>query len=180
MAETETAIFSIQINGTKEEVWRELTRTDKPQDAMYHTVLHTTGLQPGAEYQMRTPDGRYVNTIGEIVEYDPPHRLKQTVRFVRYDDPPVTATFDITDHPDGGVELRLTLEDLPTGTKSARGWQGSGGGAFVCKTIKQVVEDGQASRSTRLMYKFFDVFAPVVAPLATPKRTRVEHWPMSD
>lgn len=92
MGDTETAVFSIRIDGTKEAVWRELTQTDKPQDAMFHTVLHSTGLQPGASYQMRTPDGRYVNTIGEILEYDPPNRLKQTVRFVRYDDPPVTAT----------------------------------------------------------------------------------------
>ncbi len=33
--------------------------------------------------------------------------------------------------------------------------------------------------STRVMYKFFDVLAPVIAPIATPKRTRVEHWPMN-
>lgn len=64
------------------------------------------------------------------------------------------------------------------GTKSAKGWKGSGGGEFVCKTIKEIVEDGQTSRSTRLMYRFFDVFGPLIAPLSTPKRTRVENWPM--
>gem|GEM_PF-5365229 len=58
-------------------------------------------------------------------------------------------------------------------------WKGSGGGAWTVKTIKQIVEDGQASASTRIMYKFFDVFSPVISPLATPKRTRVEHWPMN-
>ncbi len=180
MAETETAVFSIQIDATKEAVWREITRTDKPQDAMYHTVLHSTGLKPGATYQMRTPSGKYVNTIGEIIEYDPPNRLRQTVRFVRYDDPPVTVTYDIADLPEGGVELTLTVEDLPIGTKSGDGWTGSGGGRWICMTIKQIVEEGQASVSTRMMYKFFDVFAPVLAPLATPKRTRVEHWPLGD
>lgn len=177
---TETAVFSVRIDGTKEDVWRELTRTDRPQDAMFHTLLHTTGLEPGASYQMRTPNGRHVNAVGEIIEYEPPSRLKQTVRFVSTDDPVVTVTYEISDHPDGGVELCLTVEDLPVGSKVAKTWKGSGGGAFITATLKQIVEEGQASRSTRLMYKFFDVFAPVIAPIVTPKRTRVEHWPMGD
>jgi len=141
--------------------------------------LHSTGLKPGASYQMRTPNGKYVFTIGEIVEYDPPNRLKQTVRFVRYDDPPVTVTYDVADAPQGGVDLTLTIEDLPTDTKTTDTWTGSGGGAWTLKTIKQIVENGQASTSSRIMYKFFDVFAPVIAPLSTPKRTRVENWPMN-
>lgn len=180
MAETETAVFSTHIDATKEAVWAEITRTDQPQDAMYHTVLHTTGLRPGAQYQMRTPDGRYVNAIGELLEYDPPTRLKQTVRFVRYDDPPVTVTYDIEDAPEGGVDLTITVEDIPVGTKTGNGWKGSGGIDWVGMTLKNVVEDGQAPLSTRVMYKFFDVFAPVIAPLATPKQTKVEHWPMND
>jgi len=52
--------------------------------------------------------------------------------------------------------------------------------AATVKTLKQIVEDGQASTSTRTMYKFFDVFSPVISPLSTPKRTSVEHWPMND
>lgn len=178
MTETETQVFTVHIDATKEAVWHELTRTDKPHDAMFHTVLHTTGLQTGASYQMRTPDGRYVNAIGEILGYDPPHRLKQTIRFVRYDDPPVTATYDITDAPQGGVDLTLTIEDIPTGTKTCESWKGSGGGQFVVATVKEIVEAGEAKFSTRAMYKFFDVFAPVIAPLATPKRTKVENWPI--
>ena len=180
MARTETAVFSTHINASKEAVWQEITKTDGPQDAMFHTVLHTTGLKPGASYQMRTPDGRYVNAIGEILEYEPPTRLKQTVQFVRYDDPKVTVTYDIADAPQGGVDLTITVEDIPVGTKSGDSWTGSGGGDWICTTIKQIVEDGQASTSTRLMYRFFDVFAPVIAPIATPKRTKVENWPMSD
>jgi uncharacterized protein YndB with AHSA1/START domain len=180
MTDTETAVFSVHIDATKETVWQEITRTDKPQDAMFHTVLHTTGLKPGASYQMRTPSGKYVNAIGEILEYDPPSRLRQTVRFVRYDDPPVTVTYDPADAAQGGVDLTLTVEDLPTGTKSGESWKGSGGGDWICKTIKQIVEDGKASFSTRVMYGFFDGFARLLAPVATPKRTRVEHWPMED
>lgn len=180
MSETETAVFSIHINATKEAVWQEITRTDGPQDAMFHTVLHSTGLKPGASYQMRTPNGRYVNAIGEILEYDPPVRLKQTVRFVKDDEPEVTVTYDIVDEASGGVNLTMTIEDLPTGSKTAKGWTGSGGGDWICKTLKQIVEEGQASPSTRAMYWWFDTFSPVIAPIFTPKKTRVEHWPLED
>ena len=180
MAETETAVFSTHINASKEAVWAEITRTDKPHDAFFHTVLHTTGLKPGATYQMRTPNGRYVFAQGEILEYEPPTHLKQTVRFVRYDDPPVTVTYSIDDAPEGGVTLVVTVEDIPSGTKTADTWTGSGGAAWTCKTLKRIVEDGKAPVSIRAMYKFFDVFGSVLAPLSTPKRTRVEHWPMND
>jgi uncharacterized protein YndB with AHSA1/START domain len=174
MAETETVVYSVHINATQEAVWAELTKTDEPQDAFWHTVLHTTGLEPGSSYQMRTPDGRYVNAIGEILEYEPPNRLKQTVRFARSDDPPVTATYEITEAAQGGVNLIVTVEDIPTGTKSGKGWKGSGGVEFIAKTVKQVVEHGQASVSTRVMYRFFDL----IGSLGNPKRTAVEHWPL--
>ena len=94
---------------------------------------------------MRTPDGRYVNAVGEILEYDPPNRLRQTVRFVSYDDPAVTATYELADAPQGGVDFTVTLEDVPTGTKTGDSWKGSGGAEFVAKTVKQIVEDGRAS-----------------------------------
>lgn len=176
MTDTETAVFSAHIDASREAVWAEITRTDSPQDAMFHTVLHTTGLEPGASYQMRTPNGRYVSVIGEILEYDPPTRLKQTVQFVQYDDPPVTVTYDITDAAQGGTDLTITVEDIPTGTKTAKTWTGSGGGTWIIKTLKQIVEDGRASRSTRVMYRFLELTAPAI----TPKRTRAEHWPIND
>lgn len=174
MTETETVVFAVHINATKEAVWAELTKTDEPQDAFWHTVLHSTGLAPGASYQMRTPDGRYVNAVGEILEYDPPNRLKQTVRFVRYDDPPVTATYELADAAQGGVDFRVTIEDVPTGTKTGDSWKGSGGAEFLAKTMKLIVEEGRASLFNRAMYRFFDL----VGPLANPKRTKVEHWPL--
>lgn len=174
MGETERVVFSIHINGSKEAVWQELTKTDEPQASLYNTVLHTKGLVPGNRYQMRSPDGRTVNTIGEILECDPPSLLKQTLRFTRMDDPECTITFEIADAAQGGVDLTLTVDDLPVGTKTSKGMTGSGGGDWILKTLKRIVETGKVGLSTRVMYKFFDIFGPTVLP----KRTRVEHWPM--
>jgi hypothetical protein len=42
--------------------------------AMFNIRLHTPGLKPGAQFQMRSKDGRIVGIMGEVLEFDPPHR----------------------------------------------------------------------------------------------------------
>lgn len=168
----ERAIFSIHINGTKDAVWRELTRTDAAQPAFYDTVLHLQELTPGSSYQMRDSSDRYVNSLGEILECDPPNRLSQTVRFTRWDEPPVILTYDIDDAPEGGVQLTLTVEKL-LDNKTGKGLNGGGGGDWICATIKELVENGRPRFSTRVMYGV----SRLLNPLMNPKRTRVEHWP---
>ena len=74
------------------------------------------------------------------------------------------------------MDVTRTVDDLPVDTKTGKSMQGSGGGDFICKTLKQVVEQGRPSFSTRVMYRLFDLLGPAVLP----KRTRVEHWPMDD
>lgn len=174
MGESERAMFSVHINATKEAVWQELTKTHEPQAGLWNTVLHIEELVPGNKYQMRSPDGRTVNAIGEVLECDPPNLLKQTVRFTQLDDPDCTLTYEIADAPQGGVDLTLVVDGSPEDTKTGKSMRGGGGGQFVCKTIKRVVETGSAGLSTRLMYQFFDILGPSVLP----KRTRAERWPM--
>ncbi len=173
MGESERAVFSIHINATREAVWEELTKTDEPQDAFYHEVLHSRDLEPGTSYQMRSMDGRIVGTVGKIVKSDPPNMLQRTLKFTQYDDPEVTLTCEITDSPDGGVEFTLTVDGLMPDTKTAKSLRGSGGGEWICKTLKKIVENGRSPLSTRLMYKVIDVFGPKVLP----KQTRAENWP---
>lgn len=174
MGETERAVFSIRINGTKEAVWREITKTDEPQDAFWHAVLHTRGLEPGNEYQMRSPDGRTVSAVGEVLACDPPNLLTQTLRFTQSDDPFCIVTYEIVDAPGGGVDFTMTVDDLIAGTRTSRTMKGGGGGDFVCKTLKQIVEHGRPSFPTRSMYRMFDA----LGPRAQPRSTRVEHWPL--
>ncbi len=174
MSDAERTVYSVHIDGTKEAVWHELTRTDQPQAALWNAVLHCAKLEPGSPYQMRTQDGRFVNALGEILACDPPTLLKQSMRFTQLDDPFCTVTYEIADAPQGGVELTLTVDDLRPDTKTGKSWRGSGGAAFVCNTLKRVVEKGKASFSLRAMYGVFGL----LGPLAMPKRSRVEHWPM--
>lgn len=174
MTEHDDLLFSTPIKATKEAVWAELTKTDAPQAPFWNTVLHTTGLEPGASYQMRSPSGKYVNTLGIIERYEPPSLLVQTLRFARFDEPPCRVTYQIDDADAGGVILTVRVEGLGPG-ETRDGFEGSGGFVWVLKTIKRVVEDGKVPLPTRAMYWVAKMFESRMEP----ESTRVEHWPMS-
>ena len=106
MDDKETNVFRVHIRGSIEQVWREITKTDEAQQAMFNSVMHTRGLKPGAPFRMRTVDGKYTNVVGEILEVDPPHRFAHTMRFTNYDDPPCRITYDLKPVTDG-VEIHL-------------------------------------------------------------------------
>jgi uncharacterized protein YndB with AHSA1/START domain len=160
----------IRIHASAERVWRELTKSDEPQAAVFNAWLHAQAMVPGAMMQMRTIDGRNVLVVGRIVDFDPPRRFAHTFRFTQYDDPECTVVYDI--EPAGeGVDVTLTVENLPVRTPTAKDM--AKGATLILETLKWVVETGRPKPSTRFMYL---VFARIGFLL--PKRTRVEHWPL--
>ncbi len=170
MAETETFVAKIFIRGTIDAVWREITKTDAVQGAMFNMRMHTNGLALGGHIQMRTDDGKYTGVVGEILEYDPPHRYAHTFRFTQHDDPQCVVTYDL-EEVDGGVEFTLTSSDVTVGTKTAK--QMKSGGDFICKTLKAIIETGRPKLHVRLIYGIFRLLA-----FTSPAHTRAEHWPL--
>lgn len=173
MPETLRFVSRVVIAGSAEDVWREITKTDEPQQAMFNARLHTGGLRPGARLQMRTPDNRYTSVVGEILECDPPHRLAHTLKFTPYDDPYCKVTYELKP-VEGGVEFTLISEEVPAGTRTAKDM--ARGGDFIAGTLKAIVETGRPPLGTRLLYGLFGLLGPVV----TPKRCRVENWPLEE
>ncbi|MGI9627440.1 MAG: SRPBCC domain-containing protein [Longimicrobiales bacterium] len=173
MADPQKLVSRVLIKGRIEDVWHEITKTDRPQLAMFGAQMHRIGLQPGSPIRMRSADGKYTSVVGEILEVDPPFRLSHTMKFTAYDDPYCRVTYDLKE-VDGGVEFTLTSEDMPAGTKTAKSM--SRGGDFITKTLKAVVEQGRPSLTTRLLYVVFNL----IGPLMTPKRCRTEHWPLEE
>jgi uncharacterized protein YndB with AHSA1/START domain len=164
------AVFRITIAADIQRVWRELTKTDEAQGAIFNAWLHTTGLQPGAPMQMRTGTGQHVIVVGDVVEWDPPRRFVHSHRFTQYDDPVCRVAYDLKP-VDGGVEVTLTVIDLPAGSATAKSM--ASGGTTILKTLKSICETGRPPLGTRLMYWMFDHMEFVL-----PKRTRAEHWPL--
>jgi uncharacterized protein YndB with AHSA1/START domain len=132
--------------------------------------MHAAGLRPGARMQMRTVSGDHVIVDGEIIEYDPPHRFSHWHAFTQHADPACRVTYDLKPVT-GGIEVTLTVDDMPLGTKTAKGMDG--GGTFILENLKAIVERGRPPLRTRLMYAMFGALEFVL-----PERTRTEHWPL--
>lgn len=170
MSETERAVFKVRIDGTIDDVWRELTRTDRPQWAMFNSRLDTEGVAPGCEMRMRTPNGKYTAVAGRYIEVDQGRRLAHSFRFTNYDDPECKVTYDLQERG-GAVELTLTVENIPTGTKSAK--QLEQGGPFIVNNLKAIVETGKPTLGARALFLLFKLLEPF-----NPASTRSENWPL--
>jgi uncharacterized protein YndB with AHSA1/START domain len=173
MAEPLKMVSRVVIKGRIEDVWREITKTDEPQQAIFGAKMHRLGLAAGSPIRMRTPDGKYTSVVGEILEVDPPRKLSHTMKFTAYDDPWCKVTYELRETPEG-VEFTLTSEDVVAGTKTAKDM--ARGGPFIVNTLKAVVETGRPTLGTRVLYGLFGV----LGPLMTPKKCRSQHWPMEE
>lgn len=171
MTDERRLVSRIRIRASAERVWRELTKNDEPQAAVFNAWLHAQAMVPGAVIQMRTVDGRNVLVVGRILEFDPPRRFAHTFRFTQYDDPECTVIYELVVTGDG-VDVTLTVENLPLGTRTAK--EMAKGATLILETLKSVAETGRPKFSTRLMYAMFGKLGFVL-----PKRTRAEHWPLT-
>ena len=173
MAEPRKMVSRVVIKGRIEDVWREITKTDEPQQAIFGARMHRLRGPPPPPPRMRTPDGKYTSVVGEILEVDPPRKLSHTMKFTAYDDPWCKVTYELRETPEG-VEFTLTSEDVAAGTKTAKDMER--GGPFIVGTLKSVVETGRPPLGTRLLYALFSVLGPLVMP----KKARSENWPLEE
>jgi uncharacterized protein YndB with AHSA1/START domain len=163
-----TALFRVHIQGTLQDVWDEITKTDEVIPAFFNSRMHAPRLEKGAQLQMRTKSGKYVGVVGEVLEWDPPRRFAHTFRFTSLDEPPCKVTYELVEK-DGGVEFTLRVTEMTPGTKSAK--QMVQGAKLILGTLKAVVETGRVPLGTRALYALFALLEPM-----TPKRCRTEHW----
>jgi hypothetical protein len=164
------AVFRIVINGSQQAIFDELASVDRPLGAIFNACMATSALKRGGRIQMRTASGRYTIVDGDILEYDPPHRFAHTHRFTRFDDPVSIVTYELKP-VEGGIEVTLTVDDLPLGTKSAGEMQR--GGDFMLRNLKAIVETGRPTFAARAMYAVFGALEFVL-----PARCRSSNWPI--
>ncbi len=162
-------VYRAVIAATLTDVWDALTQQGQPLPFFFGSVLHTTGLAPGAPIRMRTPNGKYTGVVGEVLEIEPPHRYSHTMKFTHLDDPVCKVTYELKEVGDG-VEFTLITESVPIGTKSEKFM--AMGGDFIVKTLKSMVETGKPPLKSRLIL----LMSKLTEPL-TPKICRSENWP---
>jgi uncharacterized protein YndB with AHSA1/START domain len=170
MPETERAVFKVFINGPITAVWREITKTDELQKGFFNMRLDTNGLKPGGKMRMLSASGKYAGIVGDVLEFDPPHRYVHTFRFTRFDDPPCTISHELRE-VEGGVEYSMIIDGMEPGTKTAK--QMKQGSNLILNTVKRLVETGRPSFGVRMLYVLFKVLEPL-----SPKKTRAENWPL--
>jgi uncharacterized protein YndB with AHSA1/START domain len=168
---TTTAVFRVTIKGSVDAVWRELTKQDEPQAAVFNACLHAQALVAGRSMQMRTANGKNVMVIGKITRFEPKTCFAHTLRFTQYDDPECEVTY-LLRPTDAGIECTLTIDRMPVGTRTAKDMQS--GGKMIVDTLKAMVETGRPALGVRIMYTMFGVLGFVL-----PKRTRTENWPLN-
>jgi len=163
-------IYRVVIEAPIEAVWDALTKQGEVLPFFFGSVLHTTGLRPGAPIRMRTPDGKFTGVVGEVLEIDPPHRYSHTMKFTDLDDPICRVTYELKEI-EGGVEFTLITEGVPAGTKT-EGYMKQGGD-FITKALKVYVETGKPTWMARMIMCMGKLSA-----FMTPRKCRSENWPL--
>lgn len=171
MPETKKSIFKVRIDAPIDKVWATLTRTDVVLPFFFNSRCDTPGLAVGSPIRMRSgKNEQYTGVVGDVLEFDPPHRYAHTFKFTNLDDPPCKVTY-VLEEVDGGTDFTLISEDIPAGTKTEKYMVQ--GAKFIANTLKDMVEKGRPSLGTRLMLAVMGLTAPF-----TPKSSYSDKWPL--
>ncbi len=168
-AAAERQYFRVVIRAPIHKVWAELTRCDSVLPFFFNSRCATPGLAPGAPVRMLSKDGKYASVVGEVLEFDPPHRYAHTFKFTSFDDPLCVVRYVLKEVPEG-TEFTLINENVPTGTKTEKYM--TSGGNFITANLKALVETGKPTAGGRFALLMMGLFAPF-----TPKQCRAEYWP---
>jgi uncharacterized protein YndB with AHSA1/START domain len=140
-------IVEMQVRATPEEIWRALTRPELTRRYFFGATLEG-GLEPGAPYLYRLPDGSE-GVKGRILEIEPPARLVMTYEMAFHPearrDPPSRLTWTIEPLGESSM-LRLVHDGLDTKSatyREARNWNP------VLAGLKTLLENGRAMDAKR-------------------------------
>lgn len=163
-------VFKIQIQAPIERVWRELTKTDEAQGAVYNAWLTTTVLGEGAPLQMRTGSGKNVMVDGRVLVLKPHTHFAHSHRFTQYDDPVCEVHYMLAEVA-GGTEVTMRIKNSSAGSRTEKDM--SSGAGFILNNLKGLAEGKGLRLSVRFMYFMMEHMEFVL-----PKRCRSVNWPL--
>ena len=160
-------VCQILIEVPVQKVWDELTKTGAIQRPLYNTILEVD-LKPGGMLRYLSPDRKRVFIAGEVLEVDPPRRLRHTYIFTMAPDPVTEVTWDLEEVPEG---CRLTLTHAGwTAEKDAK--KHEAGWIEILGLLKSELETGDIPTKIKAIYWIQGLFM-----WAMPKSTKAENWP---
>ena len=141
-------VYVTYIRTTPEKLWQALIDPEFTRQYWCETT-QVSEWKPGASWKIMTPDGRVADS-GEIIEFDPPRRLRFTWRneFKPELKPEgySRCTYELEPQADT-VKLTLTHEiDVP-GSKLIEAV--SGGWPAILASLKSLLETGDALEQTK-------------------------------
>lgn len=159
-------VCSILIRVPIEDVWDEITKTGSVQRPLYNTVLDID-LEPGGRLRYSSPDRSRVFVAGEVLEVDPPRRLKHTYIFTMKPEPPTVVTWELEEVPEG---CRVTVTSSGWTTEHAAPEKVAAGWTEILGLLKSELETGDIPFKTRAVYWMQGLFM-----FALPKTTKKEY-----
>jgi len=159
-------VCSIVIGVPPEKVWAEITKTGSIQRPLFNTVLDID-LRPGGRLRYSSPDRRRVFVAGEVLEVDPPRRLRHTYIFTMKPEAPTVITWELEPVAEG---TRVTLthggwtSEHTAPEKQEAGWR------EILGLLKAELETGDIPGKTKAIYWMQGLFM-----WALPKTTKREY-----
>ena len=139
-----TQVYQVFIKATPEQIWDGITRPEYV-DRYYHGCRLEAPLQSGGRWVGHSPDLAKVWIDSEILEFDPPYRLRHGWRAL-YDDELALegesrVTWEIEPQDDGTTLLTLVHDRLEHSPKTAAAVSGPGW-MRVLSGLKTLLETG--------------------------------------
>jgi uncharacterized protein YndB with AHSA1/START domain len=136
-------VYVIYIDSTPQKVWDALTRSEFTSRFLFGRTVESDWKQ-GSPWKLVMPDGRD-DVVGEVLESDPPRRLKLSWVVVWIEEmsklPPTHVTYDIEQV--GGV-VKLTMTQANNFEIEERYLEGGRQGwPIILSGLKSLVETGR-------------------------------------
>ncbi len=145
MTATTTQIYQVFIKASTEQIWDAITKPEFT-SRYFHGSLVDSSFEPGTPYRGWSPDRTQLWVEGEVVESDPPRRLRHTWRALWDEETareePSRVTWEIEPQDGGFSKLTVVHDQLEGAPKTAESVSGAGW-MMVLSGLKTLLETGE-------------------------------------
>jgi uncharacterized protein YndB with AHSA1/START domain len=140
-----TQVYQVFIKATPEQIWAAITRPEYVRQ-YFHNCRLDAPLTAGGRWLARSPDLTKVWIDSEILEFEPPTRLRHAWRALYDDELAVEGesrvTWEIEPQDDGTCLLTVVHDELEGAPKTAASVSGAGW-MHVLSGLKTLLETGR-------------------------------------